>query len=221
MKKLLTAIASLVVGLLPAAGATIVQSATMAAGTLQDGDSASLTVNPSFTATQIANASELRITLSLTGAAHMLTTSLTPNGLQHDAELMTWVTFKQGSTIDLMSPQFSVFDARPFIVGLGSIDSTAGPDTSLSYSAEFVTSDLSLIQSLTGSSMTFDATPEHELGENSLFARDFGGITDFSNQRVESSMFEVQYALTTVPEPTSSVLILLSGIMVTFRRRRA
>ena len=151
----------------------------------------------------------------------MLTTSLTPNGLQHDAELMTWVTFQQGTTFSLMSPQFTVFDARPFITGLGSIDSTAGSDTTLLYVAEFVTTDLALIQSLTGSAMSFDAIPEHDLGPDSEFSQDFLGLTSYSDQRVEDSVFEVQYALTTIPEPTSSVLLLLSGLLVTFRRRRA
>lgn len=220
MKKiLLTMMATCSLG---QAATTVIQTfQNNSLGTITDGNSATLIATPNFSTTQVSGATELKIEFSFVGAAHMFIQSTTGLGRQHAAQLLTQVTFSQfDHLIEIDSLQLLSINENIVLNGNASGDtSEVFPDNPMSYTASWTTSDTATIMAINGSSLTFSALPLYALGFDSQVNQDFGGA-NYSNFRLEDSSFSTQFILTTVPEPSSSLLLGISTIALLCRRRR-
>lgn len=208
--------------------ATVIQSfSNNSVGSLLDGDSTILSTNPFFSAHDLAGATQLEIQLTLTGDAHQFITSTTGFGSNHPAESLTQVSFGHVNTssalfIDTLSLQLVSLDENPVINGFASGDTSSlyAPNP-MSYTATWSTSDTSLINTISGGSYDFQAELDHQLGADAAFNQLLGGAT-YSNNRLQDVSFQVDYRLntTSMPEPSTSLLLGGSLMSLLFRRKR-
>lgn len=208
--------------------ASIVQSfSNNTIGVLNNGDTATITANPNFTSSDLANATQLDITLTLTGDAHLFLESLSNVSRQHAAQLLSQVSF---SHINTSSPLFSNLDSAeitsldesPFVSVNASGDTTSvfAPNP-LDYTVSWSTVDISQINNLNATTLDFEALVSHRLGVQSELNVLFGQGA-YSNLRFEDASATVDFTLTTavVPEPTSSLLVSSSLFLFLLRRKR-
>ena len=201
---------------------TVVQSfSNESVGTMYDGDSTTLSTNPYWTAQQLAGATQLDISFTFTGDAHMFMQSFDTVGGPHTAQSQTQVTFTNGTLpLDVASDLLMSLDERPVISAFASGDTSSLYSNPMSYTAVWSTTDTSLISSLNGSSSDFLATVSHGLSERAELNELFGA-TAYSDVRVQDITFMTSYTLhsTSAPEP-SSALLLGGGFMCLMLRRK-
>lgn len=217
----------LTVGLLQSlSAAVLIQSfSNNAVGTLNNGDSVTLNTNPNFNASDIGSATQLEIVLTLIGDAHMFIQNTTNFGGNINAEMLTTLSFDHvntGSALfnGLMTVEVFSLDESPVVNGNSGGDSSILYDNPLTYTLTWTTTDQAQISSINGSSHDFQALPSHVLGSDSAFSQDVLGSAAYSNLRLDDVSYSVAYNLTTVPEPSSCMLLSGSLLLALLRRKR-
>ena len=194
-------------------------------GTMLHEDMTTLTATPNFSTAEVNGATQLEVVFTIVGDAHMFIQSTTSLGRQHAAELLTEVVFGHVNTtsalfLNVSSGQLTSLDESPNIPGNGSADTSsiyaANP---MSYSITRTFTDLSQISSINGSSLDFGAEVLHTLGTDAQFNELFDGA-DYSNYRLQDVSYTIDFNLSTVPEPSSCLLLSGSLLLFLLRRRR-
>ena len=202
---------------------TIVQSFSNNSGsTLSNGDTFLINTNPVFSASDISNATALEISITLIGDAHQFITSLVSSGGTVPAELLVSLNFSPDSsapiTFNLATASLLALDESPFISGFSSGDTSSLYSNPISYTVDWQTTDLSVINAVNGTSFDIVGTPSIALGSDAQDAETFF-LASYANNRLQGVSGTATYSLTTVPEPSSAIL-LGSGLLALVARRR-
>jgi len=195
-----------------------------AVGTLYDGESTTLILSPSFTASQIQNATQLDLVFTVRGAAHKYVQSLDAIGSSHALQILTSVSYAPvDSTLftSLDSDSIQSLWQDVFVGGNSGGDSSEViPDTFYDYTVTWSTTDQSVISSFNNSTLQIGATVDQELGSDASLSVLFGK-SEYSNIRLDGVTSLGSALLTiSVPEPSSLALLGVSSFVLCFKRRR-